>query len=141
MITEVVFSAGQVSQLLQVARPTVNRLARWELLETFKRDRYHFVTRAALVKFTDTHPQYFGGLPYENLVSLLGDKQLAAKFAAQPRRLLNGKPVRHVESGKIYPSGRKAAEAHFVSPDSVCYCCRGYNATTSAGRFEYVYPD
>lgn len=144
MSQEAVFPAKQVARMLGVHRQTVNRLARHRLLGCYRhcKDREVLISRDHLLEFSATHPQYFGGRPYENLMRLLDDEKLCSKLAQLPRREPNnGKPVRHVESGTIYASGRAAARAHFISPDSVCYCCRGYNATTQAGRFEYVYPD
>lgn len=141
MRSEIVFTAMQVATFLEVDRNTVTMLARHGRVEAFQQGRTWFYTRDGLFKFLGTHPQFFGGRQYDNLYRLLGDEELCRKLSSMPRRNRNSKPVRHIESGKTYPSGKQAAIAHHIGPDSVSYNCLGYTATTRSGRFEYVYPD
>jgi len=141
MSTEIVFTAKQVATLLEIDRNTATMLARHGRVEAYQKGRTWFYSRENLYKFLASHPQFFGGRQYDNLYRLLGDERLCRKLSQMPRRHRNSKPVRHIESGKTYPSGKQAAIAHHIGPDSVSYNCHGYTATTRSGRFEYVYPD
>ena len=141
MMEEKLFTASQVAALLEVERNTITRLARHGILPGVLSQKRWLFNRLAIFGLLQTHPYYFGGRPYDNLYFLLQNKEICERMSKMPRMLCNCKPVRHIETGKIYDSQRKAAAAHGIDPSSVCYNCRGYNATTSAGRFEYVYPD
>ena len=139
--SEPLFTAREVATYLEVNRNTVTMLARHGRVEAFQHGRTWLFTRESLFKFLGTHPQFFGGRDEHNLWVLLGDDGLCNKLSKLPRRNRNSKPVRHIESGKTYPSSKQAAIAHHIGPDSVSYNCLGYTATTRSGRFEYVYPD
>ena len=141
MIEDKSFTASQVAALLEVEQGTITRLARHGILPGIRKDKRWEFNRLAVCGLVQTHPYYFGGRPYDNLYFLLQNKKLCQRLSEMPRMLCNCKPVRHIESGRIYDSQRKAAAAHGIDPSSVCYCARGYNASTSAGRFEYIYPD
>tara|TARA_R100001163_G_scaffold17362_1_gene15560 strand:- start:2027 stop:2452 length:426 start_codon:yes stop_codon:yes gene_type:complete len=141
MIEEKIFTASQVAALLEIEPNTITKLARHGILPGTRKDKRWVFNRFAVHGLVQTHPYYFGGRPFDNLFFLLKDAKLCQRLSEMPRMLCNCKPVRHIESGRVYQSQRKAAEAYGIDTSSICYCARGYNQTTSAGRFEYIYPN
>lgn len=79
-----------------------------------------FFRRSDLRKLAKQQPSLFAGISADKLFLLLEDRPLADGIAARfPRRAMDPKPVRAVETGRRYPSIRAAAEHVNVSHHSI----------------------
>lgn len=79
-----------------------------------------FFRRSDLHKLAKRQPSLFAGISADRLFLLLEDRPLADDIAARfPRRAIDPKPVRAVETGKRYPSIRAAAAQVYVSHRSI----------------------
>lgn len=84
-----------------------------------------YVRRRDLVAFARAHPQSLGGVERSRLVMVLEDEALAdAIVANHSRRPWHRKPVRCVESGRIWPTVRAAAKEVFVTRQAITYALR-----------------
>ena len=75
-----------------------------------------YITRIELRNLARSEPQRFNGATRDQLFTLLEDADLADQVAGQinPQRRTNPRPVRCIETGKIYPSVTQAAREAFV---------------------------
>jgi len=83
-------------------------------------NRRRFFRRSDLRKLAKQQPSLFAGIDADRLFLLLEDRPLADGIAARfPRRAMDPKPVRAVETGRRYASIRAAAEQVNVSRCSI----------------------
>ena len=50
----------------------------------------------------------------------------------------SSKPVRCIETGKVYPSTREAGRSLGIPNNNISYCCRGKQHTAGGFHFEYI---
>lgn len=84
-----------------------------------------YVRRADLVAFARKRPDLFAGVASSRLVMLLEDEQLADQLAAMPgKRRGQPRPVRCVETGRVFASTKAAADHHFVVRSAITQAIR-----------------
>jgi hypothetical protein len=81
-----------------------------------------YFKRSSLAKAAKAHPIIFKGAKSDDLFMLLEDRDLADSIALCTDRKGNDpKPVRSIETGKIYESVSKAAASVYVSRSGILY--------------------
>ena len=94
--------------------------------------RARFFRRSDLIRVARERPEIFGGIPADQLFLLLEDRQLADAIAvSHPRRAMEPRPVRAIETGWHYPSVRAAAARMFIARQAITYSIR--TGGTAAG--------
>lgn len=91
-----------------------------------------FFRRSDLRRVAREQPETFGGISADRLFLLLEDRELADSIAARfPRRAMEPRPVRAVETGWSYPSVRAAAARFNICRQAIQHAIR--TGGTAAG--------
>lgn len=120
---------GSVAAMLGVTHDCPNRWVARGLLTTRRigkrQQLVSYVRRRDLVAFARAHPQALGGIERGRLMMLLEDEALADAIAeGHTRRPWYRKPVRCVETGRVWPTVRAAAKEVFVTRQAITYALR-----------------
>lgn len=96
-----------------------------------------FFCRADLQRVASERPETFAGISADRLFLLLEDRSLAdAIAAAHPRRAMQPRPVRAIETGWRYPSVRAAAAHIHIARQAIQRAIR--TGGTAAG-YHWIY--
>lgn len=92
-----------------------------------------YIRRCDLRALARERPELFAGIEEPRLIQVLEDEALAAEIAQNhPRRKARPRPVRCVETGKVYPTVRAAARQIYVTPRAITWAIETGNR--AAGR-------
>lgn len=112
---------GAVSQILGIDREKPRRWIRWGKIrakrECERTPSPHYVSRRSLEEWAKREPLFFRPYPREALVMLFDSAATADWVYQHPpvAAKTRCRPVRCVETGKVYCSLTQAARAHYVS--------------------------
>ena len=128
-------SPRYVAQVLGISIDTPQR---WDELGVLiaRRDRggRRAFLRSDVIRLAREQPAVFGGISPDRLFALLEDRELADDIAQRfPRRAIDPKPVKVVETGWRYPTIRAAAAQLYVTRQAIQFAlrtggtCAGYH--------------
>lgn len=128
---------GYICRLLGVSFDTPHRWSDRYGIPCFRDGRRRrYFRRSELRRVAKESPERFAGISADRLFLLLEDRDLADSVAAAyPRRPMQCRPVRCVETGWWYPSIRAAADRMGVDRCAISlairrgYRCSGYHWT------------
>lgn len=115
-------TTGYIARITGLSIDTPQRWVARGFLATTKRkpNGIPYIRRADVVTLARDQPQLFAGIPRGPLVQLLEHEALADSILqAFPTRNWGAKPVRCVETGRLYPSTRDAARSHFLTRQAI----------------------
>lgn len=112
-----------VASLLGFCEETIRRWARCQIIESFRQGKKIYISRKSLRKFAKKSPEYFGKCKRDNLFMLLEDDALARSLSVADERKNHGRAAKVlcVETGRIYPSYRAAANAMWVTRQALTH--------------------
>lgn len=124
---------GYVCQVLGVGTDTPQRWTTHYGIPCHRDGRQaRFFRRVDLRQVAKDRPEIFGGIDADRLFLLLEDRPLAdAIAAAHPRRAMQPRPVRAIETGWRYPSIRAAAARVHIARQAIQHAIR--TGGTAAG--------
>lgn len=103
-----------------------------------------YVTDKSIIQYARKYPQKFGGIPYTNLFLVLGDhelcKYITKTYPNRPPQTFMPRRVICIQTGKVYPSVRRAAAENFLCVSSVYKSCK-LGKTRGGLDFRYFDPD
>lgn len=132
-------SAGFVRDVLGIGNDTPQRWTerQWVTAHRDPRGRRTF-RRTDLIRMAKERPAAFGGINPDRLFLLLEDRRLCNHIAKRfPRRAMDPRPVRAIETGWHYPSVRAAAARVYITRQAIQEAIR--TGGTAAGyHWSYV---
>ncbi|MEB3169079.1 MAG: MerR family transcriptional regulator [Synechococcaceae cyanobacterium] len=125
--------SGVIRRILGVGKDTTMRWHERGWLEAHRDGRgRRYYRRSDLRRLARNRPETFQGIAADRLFLLLEDRKLAGAIAAKyPRRAMEPRPVRAVETGWHYPSLRAAAQRMHVTRQAISYAI--HHGGTAAG--------
>lgn len=123
------------AELWQVTGETVRYWTRRGDLSCHHEGFKVYVSRHGLKKLARARPYLFHGIPYDNLLALLDSEKLAQRLSAVKIKKISGRRsrVRCVETGRVFPSVKAAADSIFVTRQSIGHAiwgnrtCQGFH--------------
>lgn len=107
------------------------------ILQPIIRGKNRYITRAAWRRLARERPAVLGGYGADRLFLLLEDRELAESVAARYPRRSGDWRVRCCETGKVWPSARRAAAELHVSRQAITLAIRERRPVMVLGmRFE-----
>ena len=115
-----------------------------EVISPHPKSKEKFVTDKSIIEFAKKYPRKFGGIPYSKLFLVLGDHELCKfitdNYPKRPSQTFAPRRVICINTGKVYPSVRRAADENFLCISSVYKSCR-LHKTRGGLDFRYFDPD
>lgn len=126
-------SSGYICATLGVGLDTTQRWSDRRGIPCHRGSRNaRFFRRSDLRRVAKKQPETFGGIAANRLFLLLEDRELADSIAERfPRRAMEPRPVRTIETGWLYPSVRAAAARFNICRQAIQHSIR--TGGTAAG--------
>lgn len=114
------FTYTFLARLLKISRWRVREWVRSDKLKAKQAGRYNMtkISPQALNEFAATYPHLLSDGDHDALTYLLGE-DTADHIKSLPSSKSQPMPIKHLPTGKIYPSLRKAAQATFYNKKSI----------------------
>jgi hypothetical protein len=133
-------TTGTIRDLIGAGPPRISRWVHRGLVESRREGRRWYISRRSLKQLARQQPEQFAGVSVSALTMLLDDQRLAELIAALPPVWIPGRPrpVRCIETGKVFASCEEAGRAHHITRSAVYLAAAGKRQYSGGYQFEYA---